>query len=142
MAIQQHVEAPGITCIAKYIAKLSFEAPEGPSAGAQRGKINVTNNLVKLDETDSDGRPSFRLSVSVSVSPEEGCEYFKASVKVIGIFRDDAGMEDAESAVLSVGAASLYPYACEAIESLTRGGAIPGLILPILSFTTSDVPVE
>lgn len=118
-------------------ATSSFSSPEPSDSEAANGTYTVNSNVVATDG-EADGKPVYRVDMTVEVRPSDGEEYYTILVDGSGLFvpvDDSLSGDDLEAAIFSNGSASLYSYICEAVSFVTRDAILGEVNLPTIGFS-------
>lgn len=116
---------------------MSFSSPALSDSEAASGTYTVNSNVIATDGK-ADGRPVYRVDMTVEVRPSDGEEYYTILVEGSGLFAPvdgDLSGDDLEAAVFSNGSASLYSYICEAVSFVTRDAILGEVNLPTIGFS-------
>lgn len=132
----QRIEQPPIALLSKKVDSLSFDG--GKSSLSQkmtRGRFTVTNALAGESELQG-GTKVHLVTVTISISPQEGYEYYSLEMSVTGAFTasEKIGKDELERTLLTAGTEELYDFAKDRAAILMQGGAFGEPTFPMLKF--------
>jgi preprotein translocase subunit SecB len=106
-----------------------------------------SNSLAGIDlqtkvavNTDDDDKSRYQVSLEITALPEDEDKVVPYSVHLIavGLFTVDENWDDPEKLMRVTGASILYSAAREFIITITSRGPWPPMILPSISFMSSQ----